>query len=223
MPRPDSNPGDIAMAPERERSGRPVHDGRLGVYAALGGYAGTIAIPWVPIAVLKRIRGALLNDLATGHGLSLTREAREMLSEPRAPKQARGLALRALRIAGNEVASRALKALGPVGLFLPLRGAVQTYVLGRLFDRYLEQRGADQGFVIDVQEAAQIRAAIDGALARAVTVDVMARTAGVGSEDDLDPTAAWVDRALQRVARVPSRLTRRLDAGFDDLIAHDGN
>jgi hypothetical protein len=32
-----------------------------------------------------------------------------------------------------------------------------------------------------------------------------------------------VDRALQRVARVPSHLTRRLDAGFDDLIAHDGN
>jgi hypothetical protein len=212
--------GDIAMAPER--SVRPVHDGRLGVYAALGGYAGTIPLPWVPIAVLKRIRGALLNDLATGRGLSLTEEAREMLSEPRRPKQGRRLAMRALRIAGEEVASRALKTLGPIGLFLPLSGAVQTYVLGRLFDRYLEQRGADHGFVIDVEEAAQIRAAIDGALARALTVQVAARDPGVGNEDDLDPAAAWVDRALQRVARVPSRLTRRLDAGFDDLIEHDG-
>jgi GNAT superfamily N-acetyltransferase len=128
-----------------------------------------------------------------------------------------------MRIAGDEIASRALKALGPIGIFLPLRGAVQTYVLGRLFDRYLDRRGADQGFVIDVEEAAQIRAAIDGALARAVTVHVEARNAGIGAEDDLDPTAAWVDRALQRVARVPSRLTRRLDAGFDDLIEHDGH
>jgi hypothetical protein len=208
--------GDIAMAPER--SGRPVHDGRLGVYAALGGYAGTIPLPWVPIAVLKRIRGALLNDLATGRGLSLTGEAREMLSEPRRPKRAQGLGMRALRIAGDEVASFALKTLAPIRLFLPLRGAVQTYVLGRLFDRYLGQRGADRGFVIDVEEAAQIRAAIDGSLARAVTV----RNAGIGNEDDLDPAAEWLDRALQRVARVPSHLTRRLDAGFDDLIEHDG-
>jgi hypothetical protein len=213
--------GDIAMAPER--SGGPVHDGRLGVYAALGGYAGTIPLPWVPIAVLKRIRRALLNDLATGRGLSLTGEAREMLSEPRGPKQARGLAMRAVRVAGDEIASRALKAMGPIGIFLPLRGAVQTYVLGRLFDRYLERRGADKGFVIDVEEAAQIRAAIDGSLARAVTVHVGPRKAGSGNDDDLDPAAAWVDRALQRVARVPSRLTRRLDAGFDDLIEHDGH
>lgn len=222
MPDSASIAGNI-VTEASEASARPVHDGRLGVYAVLGAYAGTIPLPWVPIAALKRIRGALLSDLATGHGLSLTGDARDMLADPRAPTQARGFAMRALRIAGDRVASRTLKALGPLGFFLPLRGAFQTYVLGRLFARYLARRRADLGFVIDAGEATQIRAAIDGALAHALTVQVDARRGRSGAEDDLDPAAPWLDHALQQVARVPSRLTRRLDAGFDDLIEHAGH
>jgi hypothetical protein len=123
-------------------------------------------------------------------------------------------------MAGDRVAARALRALGPIGLFLPLQGAVQTYVLGRLFDRYLAQRARDQGLVIDVEEASRVRMAVDGALVRAVTLGVNFGF-GSGPVDDIDPAGAWVDRTLQRAARVPSRLTRRLDAGFDDLLQHD--
>lgn len=123
-------------------------------------------------------------------------------------------------MAGDRVAARALKALGPVGLFLPLRGAVQTYVLGRLFDRYLAQRPLDRGLVVDAEEASRVRTAIDGALVRAVTLGVNLGF-GAGPGDDVDPAAEWVDRTLQRAARVPSRLTRRLDAGFDDILQHD--
>ncbi len=205
------------MAPKRPP--HRVYDGRLGVYAALGAYARTIPLPWVPSAVLQRVRGALLSDLAACYGVSLTGDARAELSDPRGPKRAQTLATQALRIAGDRVAARTLRALGPIGLFVPLRGAVQTYVLGRLFDRYLEHRPAELGLVIDVDEASRLRIAIDGALLRAITVAGLGAGSGL---DDIDPAGAWLDRALQRVARVPARLTRRLDAGFDDLIEHDG-
>ncbi len=210
--------GDMAEAPKA--SSRHVYDGRLGVYAALGGYARSIPLPWVPTVILQRVRGALLSDLAAGYGLSLTDAARALLSDPRGPKPNRALAMQALLMAGDRVAARTLKALGPIGLFLPLRGAVQTYILGRLFDRYLARRATDRGLIVDVEEASQVRMAIDGALVRAVTLAVNLGL-GSGPEDDVDPIAPWVDRTLQRAARVPSRLTRRLDAGFDDLLQHD--
>jgi hypothetical protein len=217
MVQSSSTSDDIATA--RKHPAHRVYDGRLGVYAALGGYARTIPLPWVPGAVLQRVRGALLSDLAAGHGVSLTEEARAELADPRGTKRSHALATQALRIAGDRVAARTLSALGPIRLFLPLRGALQTYVLGRLFERYLEHRPVERGLVIDVDEASRLRLAIDGALVRAVTI---AGLAAGWDLDDIDPTAAWVDRALQRVARVPARLTRRLDAGFDDLIEHDG-
>src|SRR5580658_5646923 len=96
----------IAMAPQR--STHRVYDGRLGVYAALGRYARTIPLPWVPSAVLQRVRGALLSDLAAGYGVSLTGDARAELSDPRGPKRAHTLATQALRIAGDRVATRTL-------------------------------------------------------------------------------------------------------------------
>ncbi len=205
------------IARPSERSGRPTYDGRLGVYAALGGYAGTIPLPWVPSAALHRIRGALVSDLAGGYGFSLTEGARESLSNPRGSKPARTLAVQALRMAGDHVAVRTLRTFGPMGRLVPLRGAFQTYALGRLFDRYLGTREASRGRVIDADEAARVRTAIDGALARAVTMGVGAGV-GAGFDADVDPGAAWLDRTLQRVARIPSVLTRQLDAGFDDLI-----
>jgi len=96
-------------------------------------------------------------------------------------------------------------------------------VLGRLFDRYLAQHRTRQELAIDTVEAARIRAAIDGALVRAVTIRVEVEGAGPSHHDNPDPAAPLVDRVLQRVARVPGQLTRRLDAGFDDLIDHDGH
>jgi hypothetical protein len=212
--------GDVTVDPKRPR--RPAYDGRLGVYAALGGYAGTIPLPWVPGAVLRRVRRALLCDLAAGYGLSLTGAARDALSDPRGPKPTRKLAMEALRIVGDELAFRTLRALGPVGLVRPIRGAVQTYVLGRLFDRYLAQHRTRRELAIDTEEAARVRAAIDGALVRAVTVRVETEGPEQSHYDNPDPAAPLVDRVLQRVARVPGQLTRRLDAGFDDLIDHDG-
>jgi hypothetical protein len=208
--------GDVVAGPKW--SARPTPGGRLGVYAAIGAYTGTIPLPWVPGAILRRVRGALLHDLSAGHGLSLTREARDTLSDARGPRPTPRLAMRALRIVGNQVARRTLAALGPIGFVRPVREGTQTYILGHLFDRYLRLHRAQGGHVIDADEASRIRAAIDGALVHAIAGTADDRGERTNADGEIDPTAAFVDRVLQQVARIPERMTRRLDAAFDDLI-----
>jgi hypothetical protein len=196
-------------------------DGRLGVYAAIGGYAGAIPIPLVPDALLRRVRGALLHDLAARRGVSLTREARDRLSDPKGPRQTRTLMSEALRVLGNRLALRALRALGPFGFVRPLAGAIQTYVLGRLFDRYLDLHRGPREPVIDAIEASLVRVAIDGALARAITVSVETDAVQGDTGSDRGAVTAFVDEVLGRVAGIPEQVTRRLDMAFDDIIAND--
>ncbi len=188
------------------------------MYAALGAYTGTIPLPWVPGAILRRVRGALLHDLTASQGLSLTREARDTLSDARGPRQTPRLAMRALRIVGNQLARRTLAALGPMGFVRPVREATQTYILGHLFERYLRLHRTREGHVIDADEASHIRAAVDGALVHAIAGTSDESGERTNAASDIDPAAAFVDRVLQQVARIPERMTRRLDAAFDDLI-----
>src|SRR5262245_10619694 len=60
---------------------RPLSPGRVGTYTVLGAGAGIVPIPWVPSAIARRIRGAMVHDIATRHGLSLTLQARRILCE----------------------------------------------------------------------------------------------------------------------------------------------
>ncbi len=127
-----TTPGEITQPP-----GPRVDGGRLGVYAAVGATVGTVPLPWVPTALVRRVRGALVHDVALRHGLSLSREAREVLADPAGPEAATGTVTRALRYVGVRIALRALSLVGPVGAIWPLRHALRVYVLGYLFDRYL--------------------------------------------------------------------------------------
>jgi hypothetical protein len=221
-----ANAGPITgnVSTDRADAPRPGQEGRLGVYAALGGSAKAIPLPWVPGAALERVRGALLADIAASYGLSLTREARAELSSARSAKAKPRIVVQALRMAAGQLAYRTLRTLGPMGLVVPLRGALQTYVLGRLFERYLRQRARranDRGAIIEADEASRIRAAVDGAFVHAVAVVVEGRERGSFIGDPLDPSATLIDRVFQRLARVPAHLTQRLDTAFDDLIEHD--
>ena len=56
--------------------------GRLSIMALIGLAAGAMPLPFVPGAVLKRVRGALAHDVAARYGLSLTDEARREMAEP---------------------------------------------------------------------------------------------------------------------------------------------
>ena len=102
----------------------------------------------------------------------------------------------------------------------PLRNALQTFVLGHLFDRYLELGRTERAVRIDAGEARRVRQAIDGALARALTVEAPPEEEPTVIDDQRDALTSLVDGLLGLVAGVPGRILGRLDAAFDDLLAH---
>jgi hypothetical protein len=205
---------DLAAAGVRTSANRR----RLTVYTALGASFGALPIPWVPTVLQRRVRGALVHDSAVRHGLSLTREAREILSEPFGPDGSRGLASQALGYLGVRIAVRALARFGPIGAIWPLRDAIKTFALGHLFGRYLDGGRSGRAVRIDAEEARRVRRAIDGALARAMTIESSAVDEPPAVDDQRDAVTAFVDWLIGLAAGLPDRLMRRLDAAFDDLL-----
>lgn len=198
----------------------PVDRGRLGVYAALGASVGAVPLPWLPDSLVRRVRGALVHDVAVRHGLSLSRDARDVLCEPAGPDGPRGLLAQTVRFVGLRLAGRALTRIGPFGLLWPVRNALQTWALGHLFDRYLELGRLERAVRIDAGEARRVRQAVDGALARALTVEAPPADEPTVIDDQRDAGTMFVDGLLGLAAGVPARLVGRLDAAFDDLLAH---
>lgn len=198
---------------------RPAIDrGRLAVYTALGASIGALPLPWVPNTLLRRVRGALVQDYAVRHGLSLSREAREVLSEPGGEEGGRGVVSQMLGYLGARLAVRTLARFGPVGLVWPLRDGVRTYVLGHLFDRYLGAARSERAVRIDAQEARRVRRAIDGALVRAVSIETSPAAEPASIDDQRDLATAMIDGVLSLAAGLPDRLVRRVDAAFDELL-----
>jgi hypothetical protein len=193
--------------------------GRLGVYVALGASLGAIPLPWVPDSLVRRIRGALVHELATRRGLSLNPDARDVLAEPSGAGIPRGLASQALRFFGLKLALRGLSRFGPVGLVWPLHTALRTYALGHLFERYVELARTERAVRIDVDEARRVRAAIDGALVRAVTVGPPPTEDPTFIDDQRDVMTSLVDGLLGIAAGVPGKLLLRLETAFDELLA----
>lgn len=199
---------------------RPVAEGgRLAVYSILGAAAGAVPFPWVPDALASRVRGALVHDLAARHGVSLAPEARAVLSHPWGPRAQRGMAAAALSYVSVRLAMHALARVGPVALAWPLRYGVRTYVLGHLFDRYLEIERTERAVRIDADEARRVRAAIDGAMLRSFSVHPSMPEEPAPVDDQREPAMALIDGFLSGAAGVPDRLTRRLEAAFDELIS----
>jgi len=199
-----------------------VGGGRLGVYAAFGAAAGALALPWLPDWLSSHVRGALVHDVAVRHCVSLSPEARTVLAQPLAPGAHRGIAARAARFVGARLAARAMRSFGPIGLIWPLGGALRTYVLGHLFDRYLEHR-AGHAVRVDEREATRVRRAMEAALTRAFTVDPEPPREPASIDDHRDPATAMIDGLLGRAAGIPERLARRLDAAFDEALRLEGS
>jgi hypothetical protein len=208
---------DALPAPARSH---PVDRGRLAVYAAIGASIESMPLPWLPDAFARRVRGALVHDVVTRHGLSLTREARDILAEPSGPDGPRGIVQQAVRFVGARVALRALTGVGPLGLAWSLRHAFNTYLLGHLFDRYLDLARTERAVRVDVEEARRVRLAIDGAILRAVTVVSPSPQAPTAIDDQRDAGAILVDALLGAAAGLPERVMSRVEAAFDDLLVH---
>jgi uncharacterized protein (DUF697 family) len=191
--------------------------GRIGAYTVLGGAASVVPLPWLPDVVLRRIRGAMVHEIAMRHGLSLSTEARKVLSEPSGTDGPRGLLENGVRFAAGQLLSR----FGPFGLFPPVRSAVSTFLLGHLFERYLEIARSDRSIRINVEEARRIRRAIEQAIVLAFTADTSQHKdpAPVAAEDLRDQITQIIDGVIMKITSLPIWLTRRVEAAFDESLA----
>jgi hypothetical protein len=200
----------------RGLSRQPVGPGRVGTYAVLGAAAGSVPLPWLPDVIARRIRGALTQDIAARNGLSITLEARDLLAEPAGTEGPRGLGAQALRFATRRLLGR----FGPLSFVAPIRSGLETFVLGHLFARYLERLRTERAARIDVEEARELRRAIDRALVLLVSPEVHSHVeAAPRPPEELRNTVTQVvDGALMTFASAPEWMLRRIEAAFDEAI-----
>jgi uncharacterized protein (DUF697 family) len=213
-----ANDESEVTAKRSEALGRsPLGGGRLGTYTALGGVCGVIPLPWVPDVTVRRVRGALVHDLTSRQGLSLTPEARAILTASGGADGPRGF----LKQGAAFALSKVLQRIGPFGLLPPVRAALGTFVLGHLLQRYLETARTTRAARIDIDEARRIRRAMDQALLYALTTEP--RSSGderpFAAEDLREGSDQLVDGVLISLANLPNWLVRRLDAAFDEVLA----
>jgi len=176
-----------------------------------------VPLPWIPDATVRRVRGALVHDLTSRHGLSLTPEARALLVEPNGTEGPRGLLNQGARFAVGKVLGR----FGPFALIAPVRSALGTYALGHLLQRYLGSARTARSVRIDIEEARRVRRAIDQALVYALTTEARPsrEDAPHAPEDLRDKGEQVVDGVLISIASMPGWLVRRLDAAFDEVLS----
>jgi hypothetical protein len=190
---------------------------RVGAYAALGAVSTIVPLPWVPDVVLGRVRGTLAHDIAARHGVSLTEEGRKILAEPWTSQLPRTWLAQAARFAAGRVLSR----LGPLGWVSPVRVGLSTFVLGHLFQRYLETARSERSIRIDAEEARRIRKAMDKALLLLFTHDTIDspwKMLPQAPEDLREPTTQFIDGVILSAASLPTWLVARLEAAFDEAL-----
>ena len=191
--------------------------GQLGTFAVLGAAAGTVPLPWLPDALARRLRGALVHDIAARHGRALTPDARRILADPATTKRKHG----ALAAAFAFLSRKLLVRFGPLALLPPLRAGLETYVLGYLFNRYLSRGSGERGR-IEADEARVLREAIERAVLRVVSAEGDRRwpTTPIAPEDSRDEITQALDGLLSATTTIPSWLQERLARAFDDTLAH---
>ncbi len=199
------------------------HDpaGRVAFYAAAGALVGAVPLPVVPRRILRAIRGAMAHDICARHGLALTQEARETLSEPTAVGFPPSFARDALAFAAGRVLARMMPGSG---VLAPVRNGFDTLSFGRLLERYVSgyrptsQRG--RTLRVEADEALAIRAIIDRAALRVFRPGLETSTEMVPTapEDHRTTTQRTLDFALIGAAKMPEALTARLDAALDAVM-----
>jgi uncharacterized protein (DUF697 family) len=218
----DKDDADLSQTAHRRSDAlgarsRQLGEGRLGTYTMLGAACGIVPLPWIPDATVRRVRGALVHDLTSRHGLSLTPEARTILVEPNGTEGPRGFLKQGAKFAVGRVLGR----LGPFAMIAPVRSALGTYVLGHLLQRYLETARTARSVRIDIEEARRVRRAIDQALIYALTTDAAPSREDrpFAAEDLREGSEQVVDGVIISIASMPGWLVRRLDAAFDDVLS----
>jgi hypothetical protein len=201
----------MAMEAHRDALGM----GRLGTYSMLGAMVAAVPLPIVPGSLAMRVRGALVHDVCARNGLSVTPEARRVLTKPGLAEGPEGVMGAALRFATVRIFAR----LGPLGFIPPLRSGILTFAIGHLLARYLSTR-EDRSVRIDVEEARRVRRAIERALALVISTPArVEHDVGSAPEELRDQLTQATDGIASAVASFPSYIVRRLEAAFDATIA----
>ena len=189
--------------------------GRLGLLTGASAMIGAIPLPVLPEQALLRLRGAIVHETASRHGLSLSSDARTALARP-SHDQFRSLVRKGVEL----LALRLLRRAGPLGMFSATMTALEAYALGHLMDRYLNEIRRPGSIRILEPEAQRLRQAIDEAVnltfASGTKPQPVRLNAGV--EDLRDEFTRWIDSLLLGAASLPSYLQRRLDAAFDEVL-----
>ena len=194
-------------------------EGRIGTFAAVCAAVAAVPLPWLPEAMAQRIRGSLAHDVAARHGVSLSAQARKVLSESSRRSAASGLSAYALRF----LASALLARIGPLAVVVPLQSAVSTLALGHLLDHYFSAIRTERRVRVEEAEALRIREAIDTALRRIVLTHApMVPSHAPPPDDRRDSMTRALDGVLSAVAGGPEWILRRLDAAFDEALAASG-
>jgi uncharacterized protein (DUF697 family) len=189
--------------------------GRLAVLTSYAALAAMIPVPFIPDRLISVVRGALVHDIASRHGLSLTSDARTALSVSESELRTR------LMRAAETLARQLLRQLRPLGVLSAASRGLEMFALGLLLERYLARVRTARGIRIDQQEARLLRTAIDRTVVRAFSPALRPETTTVheGVEDLRDELTRWVDTLVLTSAALPGYLERRLEAAFDEVVA----
>jgi hypothetical protein len=176
-------------------------------------------MPWIPATLARRVRGALVRDVAARHSVTLSREARRVLADPANTQQAKGALVKTLGYLGRRVLVR----YGPLAVLPPLRSGLETYVLGHLLDRYLSRASTSVRRELDEAEAWAVKRAIERAIVGVASTERgLAWPGGPVADDDRDELTQAIDGLLTATATIPAWLLRRLDLAFDDALGGAG-
>ena len=202
----------VAQIPAPDR----VPPGQLGTFALLGAAGGSVPLPWLPDAIARRVRGALVQDIAARNGLALSPGARSVLADPSLGRHKRSPVAAAFGYIGKKVLVR----FGPLAVLPPLRAALETYVLGYLFHRYLTRAKRESGGRVELAEARLVRDAIERAVMRVATPEGGLQWPVTPTTDDdaRDEMTQALDGILSAASTIPSWLLHRLDVAFDDVL-----
>jgi hypothetical protein len=189
--------------------------GRLAVLTAYAVAATAIPLPFLPDRVLTSIRGAVIHDVVSRHGLSLTSDARSILAEPGSEHRTR------LVRAAEGVVRQLIRRLRTLSALDSIARAVEVYALGLLVDRYIQNVRSKATVRMHLEEARRVREVIDKAVLRALSPSLRPSetTLPDGLEDLRNEFTRWIDAVLLTSAALPSYVERRLEAAFDQVIA----
>jgi hypothetical protein len=178
--------------------------------------SGALPIPVVPARVQRRIRGAIVHDIASRAGLSLTVDAREVLADPTPPD---GSAV--LRGALGLLLKQLSRRVGLLAALAPAQAGIEVFALGLLFERYVRQVRRGPSVRIHATEARAIRDLIGRAVVRTLSWSLTPserNSAATAPEDFRDEWTRLIDSTLLGGADVPGYLVRRLEGAFDVIV-----